>query len=71
MRLNKSDSKKISSFRVIQETAILTFFAEWGDRSQITTISLATDETYLVLIGALLGHFLCTGIAVLGGKIIS
>eukprot|EP00697_Spironema_sp_BW2_P001771 gnl/Spiro4/12392_TR6543_c0_g1_i1.p1 gnl/Spiro4/12392_TR6543_c0_g1~~gnl/Spiro4/12392_TR6543_c0_g1_i1.p1 ORF type:complete len:366 (+),score=97.44 gnl/Spiro4/12392_TR6543_c0_g1_i1:44-1099(+) len=46
----------------------LTFLAEWGDRSQITTIALATREDPLgVSVGGSFGHFLCTGLAVLGG----
>ena len=56
---------------VLRAAVVLTFLAEWGDRSQITTIALATEETFVVLVGALLGHFICTGTAVLGGKMIS
>lgn len=32
---------------------------------------MATEETFVVLVGALLGHFICTSTAVLGGKMIS
>ena len=56
---------------IIRASLILTFVAEWGDRSQITTIALATEDTYTVLIGALLGHLICTGTAVIGGKMIA
>lgn len=50
----------------------LTFIAEWGDRSQIATIALAAaKDIYGVTIGGVLGHALCTTIAVLGGKLLA
>lgn len=54
------------------ETFTMIFVAEWGDRSQISTLVLAARENvYAVTIGALLGHLLCTGLAVLGGRFIA
>ncbi|VDN18176.1 unnamed protein product [Gongylonema pulchrum] len=54
------------------EAFTLTFLAEWGDRSQLTTIVLAARENvYGVVIGGILGHALCTGIAVIGGKLVA
>jgi len=51
---------------------IMTFLAEWGDRSQITTIVLAASENLFgVIIGGTIGHALCTGLAVLGGRFIA
>eukprot|EP00823_Brevimastigomonas_motovehiculus_P008151 TRINITY_DN7423_c0_g1_i1.p1 TRINITY_DN7423_c0_g1~~TRINITY_DN7423_c0_g1_i1.p1 ORF type:complete len:383 (+),score=98.72 TRINITY_DN7423_c0_g1_i1:69-1217(+) len=48
---------------------VMTFLAEWGDRSQIVTISLASAKDAVgVTIGGIIGHFCCTGLAVLGGK---
>ena len=45
----------------------MTFLAEWGDRSQLTTIILGAREDALgVTLGGVLGHALCTGLAVLG-----
>ncbi|CAH9141164.1 unnamed protein product [Cuscuta epithymum] len=47
----------------------ITFFGEWGDKSQIATIGLAADENPLgVVLGGILGQTLCTTAAVLGGK---
>jgi len=50
----------------------MTFLAEWGDRSQISTIAMAAVKNpYGVTIGGILGHALCTGLAVLGGKLVA
>lgn len=54
------------------ETFTMIFVAEWGDRSQISTLILAARENvFAVTIGALLGHFLCTGLAVIGGRFVA
>jgi putative Ca2+/H+ antiporter (TMEM165/GDT1 family) len=54
---------------IFLEAFILTFLAEWGDRSQIATIGLAASEDpFGVTLGGVLGHAVCTGAAVLGGK---
>ncbi|CAA0808986.1 GDT1-like protein 4 [Striga hermonthica] len=47
----------------------ITFFGEWGDKSQLATIGLAADENPLgVVLGGILGQALCTTAAVVGGK---
>ncbi|KAL4609880.1 hypothetical protein ACB092_08G012900 [Castanea dentata] len=47
----------------------ITFFGEWGDKSQLATIGLAADENpFGVVLGGILGQTLCTIAAVLGGK---
>ncbi|MGL5034745.1 MAG: TMEM165/GDT1 family protein [Microcystaceae cyanobacterium] len=54
------------------ESFILTFIAEWGDRTQIATIALAASNNIVgVTLGAILGHTICALIAVLGGKFIA
>lgn len=54
------------------ETFTMIFLAEWGDRSQISTLILAARENVIAVTGgALLGHFLCTGLAVLGGRFVA
>ncbi|KAK4480180.1 hypothetical protein RD792_013242 [Penstemon davidsonii] len=51
---------------------ILTFLAEWGDRSQIATIALATHKNaFGVAIGATIGHTICTSVAVIGGSMLA
>eukprot|EP00922_Rhytidocystis_sp_ex-Travisia-forbesii_P019878 GHVS01029350.1.p1 GENE.GHVS01029350.1~~GHVS01029350.1.p1 ORF type:complete len:355 (+),score=57.63 GHVS01029350.1:62-1066(+) len=57
---------------VLVQSFTLTFLAEWGDRSQIATIALAASkEPVGVVVGGVLGHALCTGIAVVGGRMIA
>lgn len=50
----------------------MIFLAEWGDRSQISTIILAAREDVVgVFIGTLVGHLVCTGLAVIGGRFVA
>jgi len=54
---------------VFLQAGILTFLAEWGDRSQIATITLAAHQHPLgVIVGAIVGHTICTSLAVFGGE---
>ncbi|KAI3459148.1 hypothetical protein Pfo_015811 [Paulownia fortunei] len=54
------------------ESFILTFLAEWGDRSQIATIALATHKNAVgVAVGAIIGHTICTSLAVIGGSMLA
>lgn len=58
--------------RVLIQAFTMTFLAEWGDRSQLTTIILgAREDVYGVIVGGVLGHSLCTGLAVIGGRMIA
>ncbi|GLE01639.1 hypothetical protein PINS_up010473 [Pythium insidiosum] len=58
--------------QVFTQAFFMTFLAEWGDRSQIATVTLsATKDALGVTLGAVLGHSMCTGIAVVGGKFLA
>lgn len=58
--------------RVLIQAFTMTFVAEWGDRSQLTTIILgAREDVYGVIVGGVLGHSMCTGLAVIGGRMIA
>jgi len=57
---------------IFLESFILTFLAEWGDRSQIATIALATHKNAIgVAVGATIGHTICTSFAVVGGSMLA
>lgn len=58
--------------RIFLQAFTMTFLAEWGDRSQLATIVLAARENVsAVVIAGILGHSMCTGLAVLGGRMIA
>jgi len=66
----KAGGKDLTSLQAVAMQALtLTFVAEWGDRSQISTIALAAAKNpWGVMLGGALGHCCCTSLAVLGGK---
>lgn len=59
-------------WKIVIESFVLTFVAEWGDRTQIATITLAAAKNPIgVTIGGILGHTICSLIAVWGGRMIA
>jgi putative Ca2+/H+ antiporter (TMEM165/GDT1 family) len=61
-----------ANFAVMGQAFLLTFVAEWGDRTQFATITLAASNNPVgVTIGAILGHTICAAIAVLGGRLVA
>jgi putative Ca2+/H+ antiporter (TMEM165/GDT1 family) len=71
---SNSPRKKVREMqlRVLMQAFSLTFLAEWGDRSQIATVTLAASKNpYGITLGGCAGHALCTGLAVLGGQFLS
>jgi putative Ca2+/H+ antiporter (TMEM165/GDT1 family) len=54
------------------ETFLLVFFAEIGDRSQISVITLASTYNAVgVSVGAMIGHGICSSVAVVGGALMA
>lgn len=67
-----NDKLQSANFAILLQAFSLTFLAEWGDRTQISTIALAASHQPVgVTIGAILGHGICTAIAVIGGRLIA
>lgn len=57
---------------VAMQAFMLTFLAEWGDKSQISTIALAANKEAIgVTVGGMAGHCCCTGLAVVGGRLLA
>ncbi|KAH8342184.1 hypothetical protein KR074_008950 [Drosophila pseudoananassae] len=60
------------TMRIFAQAFTMTFLAEWGDRSQLTTILLAARKDILgVISGGIIGHCICTGLAVIGGRLVA
>eukprot|EP00095_Tigriopus_kingsejongensis_P009660 maker-scaffold440_size170678-snap-gene-0.32 protein:Tk09660 transcript:maker-scaffold440_size170678-snap-gene-0.32-mRNA-1 annotation:"low quality protein: transmembrane protein 165-like" len=59
-------------FKLFLNCFTMTFLAEWGDRSQLATIVLASiNDVSGVCVGGVLGHTFCTGLAVIAGALIA
>lgn len=69
---NKNRAAWYLASRIFFQAFTMTFLAEWGDRSQLTTIILgARENVFGVIVGGCLGHAFCTGLAVIGGRLIA
>jgi len=71
-----SYKSEVTAFSMLSKIFIqaftMTTLAEWGDRSQLATVILAArEDVYGVCVGGILGHALCTGLAVIGGRMIA
>ncbi len=61
-----------SNLGIVLKAFMMTFVAEWGDRTQFATITLAASYNPVgVTAGAILGHGICAAIAVMGGRLIA
>lgn len=64
--------KCVKIFKLFTNSFAMTFLAEWGDRSQLATIVMAgINDVAGVCLGGVLGHFICTGLAVICGALIA
>jgi len=64
--------KCLKIFKLFTNTFAMTFLAEWGDRSQLATIVMAgINDVAGVCLGGVIGHFICTGMAVICGALIA
>ncbi len=63
---------KNTAWSVVSQAFVMTFLAEWGDRTQFATASLAAVQNPIgVIAGGILGHAICAAIAVYSGKAIA
>jgi Ca2+/H+ antiporter, TMEM165/GDT1 family len=61
-----------TTWKIFIESCVLTFIAEWGDRTQFATITLAASKDAIgVMLGGIVGHAICALIAVIGGRAIA
>lgn len=69
---DKTLKKNRGAVALIVAIFTMTFMAEWGDKSQIATVAMGGSRDVMgVIVGAVLGHGLCTGMAIAGGKMMS
>ncbi|NJO41278.1 MAG: TMEM165/GDT1 family protein [Cyanobacteria bacterium CRU_2_1] len=63
--------RRRNKLAIVTQSFGLTFLAEWGDRTQFTTIALAAaNNPFGVTAGAILGHAICAAIAVMCGRLV-
>lgn len=57
---------------IVVQAFVMTFLAEWGDRSQIATITMAADyNPWGITLGGSVGHACATAGAVVGGRLLA
>jgi Ca2+/H+ antiporter, TMEM165/GDT1 family len=69
---SKTKTETEIAMTILWQSLTMTFFAEWGDRSQIATIAMASHQNpFGVTLGGCIGHGLCTGLACVGGRFLA
>ena len=68
----KGEDKKVSRFGAVATVAIAFFIAEFGDKTQLATISLAAEyqNPVSVLMGTTIGMLLADGIGIVVGVVL-
>ena len=68
----KEEKPKLSRFGVVGTVAVAFFIAEFGDKTQLTTISLAAEyqSALAVLVGAVLGMLVADGLGIVVGVVL-
>jgi Ca2+/H+ antiporter, TMEM165/GDT1 family len=70
--ISSASLSRAQPWAVFSKTCLMVFIAEWGDRTQFATASLAAIyDPWVVTIGAILAHGFCAAIAVFSGKLIA
>ena len=67
-----SKQKYLTLLKIFINTFGLIFIAEWGDRSQLATIVLASaNNVGGIIVGSIVGHTICTSLAVIAGALVA
>jgi Ca2+/H+ antiporter, TMEM165/GDT1 family len=70
--ISAASFSRAQPWAIFTKTCMMVFIAEWGDRTQFATASLAAIyNPWVVTIGATLAHGFCAAIAVFSGKLIA
>jgi putative Ca2+/H+ antiporter (TMEM165/GDT1 family) len=71
-QLQTSKQKFLTLLKIFINTFGLIFIAEWGDRSQLATIVLAsTNNVGGIILGSIIGHTICSLLAVIAGALVA
>ncbi|KAL4498543.1 hypothetical protein ABPG72_019661 [Tetrahymena utriculariae] len=70
----KKEIKGIAApgYIIAMQTFVSTFFGEWGDKSQISTIAISASYDFIfVFLGTVVGQIFCILLALIGGQVLA